>query len=62
MKITEENNKLTIFLEGRFYNKNADQIEQEIFSVIGDRTKDIIIDAEKLTYLSSAGLRVLTRL
>ena len=62
MRTTTENNTLTIFLEGRIDTGNAAQTEKEIFDAVGGRTDDIIIDAEKLEYISSAGLRVLMKL
>ena len=62
MNINEKDGKLTIALEGRIDTNNAAQTEKEIFDAIGDKTADIIIDAEKLDYISSAGLRVLMKL
>ena len=61
MKTSIENNTLTIFLEGRIDTSNAAQTEKEIFDAAGSRT-DIVIDAAKLDYISSAGLRVLMKL
>ena len=62
MKTTIDNNTLTLFLEGRIDTNNAVQIEQEIFSAVGGKTEDIVLDAENLEYISSAGLRVLMKL
>ena len=62
MTINEKDGKLTIALEGRIDTNNAAQTEKEIFDAVGGRTDDIIIDAEKLEYISSAGLRVLMKL
>ena len=62
MKTTEDNNKLTVYLENRIDTNNAAQIEKEIFDAVGGRTGDIIIDAENLEYISSAGPRVLMKL
>ena len=62
MKTTVENNKLTVFLEGRIDTNNAAQTEKNIFDAIGNSgSEDIIFDAEKLEYISSAGLRVLLK-
>ena len=62
MKTTVENNKLTVFLEGRIDTNNAAQTEKDIFDAIGNSgSEDIIFDAEKLEYISSAGLRVLLK-
>ena len=63
MNIKTENNTLTVFLEGRIDTNNAAQTESEIFAAVdGVSGADIIIDAEKLDYISSAGLRVLMKL
>lgn len=62
MTINEKDGNLTIFLEGRIDTNNAAQTEKELFDAVGDKTDDIIIDAEKLEYISSAGLRVLMKL
>ena len=65
MKTVTENNTLTIFLDGRIDTNNAAQTESGIFAAIDGKpadTQDIIIDAEALQYISSAGLRVLMKL
>ncbi|MBQ3841734.1 MAG: anti-sigma factor antagonist [Ruminiclostridium sp.] len=62
MKTTIENNVLTVYLEGRIDTNNAPQIEKEIFDAIGqDKEKQVTFNAEKLEYISSAGLRVLMK-
>ncbi|MBQ9384721.1 MAG: anti-sigma factor antagonist, partial [Ruminiclostridium sp.] len=63
MRTTAENNTLTVFLEGRIDTNNAAQAESELFAAAeGANGADIVIDAEKLEYISSAGLRVLMKL
>ena len=62
MRITENEGKLTLYPEGRIDTNNAPQVEKEIFDAIAGKTSDIVIDAEKLEYISSAGLRVLMKL
>ncbi len=62
MTINEQNGKVTIALEGRIDTNNAPQTEKEIFGALEGKTGDIIIDAAKLEYISSAGLRVLMKL
>ena len=63
MKTSFNNNTLTVFLEGRIDTNNAAQTESEIFAAVDSANgADIVIDAEKLDYISSAGLRVLMKL
>ena len=62
MKTTEKNGTLTFFLEGRIDTNNAAQTEAEIFAAVRDNPENVIIDAEDLEYISSAGLRVLMKL
>ena len=47
MRISNENNTMTLFLEGRIDTNNASQTEQEIFSAIEDKTGDIIRELEQ---------------
>ncbi len=63
MKTNFENNKLTIFLEGRIDARNSSETEAEIFAELSKNpgASEVVIDAEKLEYISSAGLRVLLK-
>lgn len=54
----KENEKLTISLEGRLDTTTAPQLEEEIASST-EGVKELVLDMEKLEYISSAGLRVL---
>lgn len=60
MNITKTVNgsTLNIVLEGRMDTTTAPQLDEELKDSIGGCT-ELIIDFEKLEYLSSAGLRVL---
>jgi anti-sigma B factor antagonist len=49
---------LTITLEGRLDTTTAPQLESELKSSL-DGVTNLVIDIEKLAYISSAGLRVL---
>ncbi|MBQ9384714.1 MAG: anti-sigma factor antagonist [Ruminiclostridium sp.] len=63
MTIGNKNGELIIALEGRIDTNNAAQTESGIFAAVGNAdTADVVIDAEKLEYISSAGLRVLMKL
>ena len=53
-----DNKTLTVTLEGRLDTTTAPQLEAELKSDIADVTL-LIMDFEKLEYISSAGLRVL---
>ena len=58
-------NTMTLFLEGRIDTNNAADIEKELFSAAeckGSTINNIVIDAAALEYISSAGLRVLSKL
>lgn len=62
MKVTENNGTAIIILEGRIDTNNAAQAEKEIFDVLNTHSGgDIVFDAAKLEYISSAGLRVLLK-
>ena len=54
---------LYIAVEGRIDASNAAEAENKIFSIKNDHPgKHIVVDADKLEYISSAGLRVILRL
>ena len=56
---TEKNgNALTLALEGRLDTTTAPQLDETIKGAL-DGVADLVLDLEKLEYLSSAGLRVL---
>ena len=60
MKINQNLNgtELTMALEGRLDTTTAPQLEEELKAVLED-VESILLDFEKLDYISSAGLRVL---
>ena len=63
MDFKTENNTLKIFLNGRIDTSNAGTVEKEIFSVIeNNKCKDLVLDADGLEYISSAGLRVVLKI
>lgn len=61
-RVKEENNVLTIALNGRIDSANAAEAEKEITAFTDGFTGELVLDAEKLAYISSAGLRVILRL
>ena len=58
-----DNNIIYIAIEGRIDASNATIAEEKIFNIKNDNNdKYLVIDADKLEYISSAGLRVVLRL
>ena len=54
---------LYIAIEGRIDASNAAEAEEKIFSIKNENPgKHIVVDADQLAYISSAGLRVILRL
>ena len=64
MKTKTENKTLTLFFEDRIDTTNAPKIESEVLEAAqsGADAENIVIDADKLEYISSAGLRILMKL
>lgn len=63
IKSEVKNSKLVIFLDGRIDTNNATEVEEKINSIINTNSGyELVLDAEKLSYISSAGLRVVLRL
>lgn len=63
MNYSFENDVLTIAHEGRIDTNNAADVEKEIFEILGNNeTDNVVIDLEKLDYISSAGLRVMLKI
>ena len=56
---TREGGKLTIALDGRLDTITSQQLEKELRTSI-DGVTELIFDLEKLSYITSAGLRVLS--
>ena len=55
---TKEGSALTVALEGRLDTNTAPQLDEAIKSELPELTS-LVLDFEKLVYISSAGLRVL---
>lgn len=53
-----EGDKLTVSLDGRVDTMTAQVLAKELEASING-VKELVIDLEKLTYISSAGLRIL---
>lgn len=58
-----DNDTLYIAIEGRVDASNAEAVEEKVFEIRRENSgKRTVIDADKLEYLSSAGLRVILKL
>ena len=58
-----ENGTQTIYLNGHIDSANAADTEAQVKALRAESTgTKLIIDAEKLEYISSAGLRIILRL
>jgi anti-sigma B factor antagonist len=55
---TSENECSIIALEGEVDASNSVMIDEAIQKLIGDGSKSIVVDGQKLEYISSAGLGV----
>lgn len=63
MKITVENGtETTIALAGQLDTLTAAEFEKEIANILGSETLDVVLNGKDLTYISSAGLRLLLTL
>ncbi len=63
MTITKklEGNRMEVFPEGRLDTVTSPELEQEL-EHLPEEVTELILDFEKLEYISSAGLRVLLQL
>ena len=62
IKANDSSEYAVVSLEGRIDSTNSDQFEKDLFAIAAASQKDVSFDAEKLEYISSAGLRVLLKL
>lgn len=63
MKHALENNTLTLYLEGELNSFTAEKVEKEIDTLMSNNTfNKVVLDLKNLTYISSAGLRIIVRI
>ena len=63
MRHLKEGNNLTIFLEGQVNSYNADNVEKEINDILKQESfANLMLDFSDVSYISSAGLRVVLKL
>ena len=55
---TQENGKTMLFLKGRLNTATMPQFQQALMQAF-EEGREIVVDFNRLTYISSAGLRVL---
>lgn len=54
-----EGDELTLFLEGTFDETGSPELESRIGDILSQEPKKICVDMTGVTYISSAGIRVL---
>jgi len=63
MRSNFENDVVTVYLEGNIDTTNAEQVGAEIFAIKEEHPEAaLVLDADELNYISSAGLRQVLRL
>ena len=63
MRTNLENNVLTLYLGGEINSYNADNIEKEIREILEKQSfEKLVLDFSSVTYISSAGLRIVLKL
>jgi anti-anti-sigma factor len=60
--IQEQENKFLVTLEGELDTSAAVEVDQILQPLYKGNGKDVFIDCEKLEYISSSGLRILSRI
>ena len=62
MRTENESGILTVYLEGHIDSNNAGDMETELLNCVEGFQTGVVFDVEGLTYISSAGLRVLMKI
>lgn len=62
VELANKDNLIEIKLKGRIDSTNSESVEKEITECVQNQHSEVVLDAEKLEYISSAGLRVILRL
>ncbi len=60
MRLDNNNDVFTIFLTGEIDAQNAPTVQEELNNLLKERINELLVfDAKDLSYISSAGLRML---
>lgn len=61
MQVIAENKNgiLVLLTEGRVDGSNAPEFQEALKDAVGEDARTVVLDFEKLSYISSAGLRVI---
>ena len=62
IKIIEENNQITAVFDGRLDTVAAQQIAETIDPLLQHADQNIILDCEKMPFISSSGLRIFLKI
>lgn len=63
MRYNVENEKLTIYFHGELNSSNSEETEKEIDGILSkSQFKSVVLDFAELTYISSAGLRIILKI
>ena len=62
INITEEGNTITAVFDGRLDTVAAQQIEETITPLLEHADQTIILDCEKMPFISSSGLRIFLKI
>ena len=60
--ITEEGNTVTVAFDGRLDTVAAQQVSDTIEQVMQQADRNIILDCEKMPFISSSGLRIFLKI
>ena len=56
--IKEENNNQVVYLDGHLDTAVSMQVQKDLEPLINNINSDVILDCEKLQFISSSGLRI----
>jgi anti-anti-sigma factor len=60
MEFVKGKNVITIFLEGEINSQNSSALQKDVEDILAKHSGyEVIFDADKLTFLSSAGLKII---